>query len=95
MIGANCGSGMEEMIQILNLLRPETSLPILTQANAGLPETESGAIVYKETAEDRYNSVKEILKSGANIVGGCCGTNPEHIKATARAVREYNQQNSK
>ncbi len=94
-IGANCGSGMEEMIQILNLLRPETPLPILTQANAGLPETESGKIIYKETAEDRYHSVIEILKNGANIVGGCCGTNPEHIKATARAVQEFNKQNLK
>ncbi len=94
-IGANCGSGMEDMIKIVQLLRSETRFPILAQANAGLPETENGAIIYKETAEDRYNSVNEILNNGTNIVGGCCGTNPEHIKATVRAVQEFNQRDSK
>jgi len=90
-VGANCGSGMEDMIRIVQLLRNETKLPILAQANAGMPETDDGKITYKETAEDRYNSVNEILNQGINIVGGCCGTNPEHIKATARAVKEFNQ----
>jgi 5-methyltetrahydrofolate--homocysteine methyltransferase len=81
---------MDDMIQIVKLLRPETQLPIIAQANAGMPETENGVIIYKESPQERYNSVKEILSHGINIVGGCCGTNPDHIKSTAKAVHEFN-----
>jgi 5-methyltetrahydrofolate--homocysteine methyltransferase len=90
-IGANCGTGMEDMINIVRELRSQTDFPLLAQANAGLPLTEEGRIVYNETPADRGASVELLLKTGINIVGGCCGTTPEHIKATAVAVRAFNQ----
>jgi 5-methyltetrahydrofolate--homocysteine methyltransferase len=90
-IGANCGSGMEDMMAIVDILRQHTDLPILAQANAGLPDTEGGKVVYRETPEDRGAAVREILKNRINIIGGCCGTTPEHIAATAKVVKEFNQ----
>jgi 5-methyltetrahydrofolate--homocysteine methyltransferase len=89
-IGANCGSGMEEMISIVRILRENTDLPILAQANAGLPDTEEGRVIYRETPDDRAEAVERLLKTGVNIVGGCCGTTPAHIAATARIIKAYN-----
>jgi len=90
-IGANCGSGMDDMLAIVAILREHTDMPILAQANAGLPVTEEGRVIYKETPEDRAAAVEKILKSGVNIVGGCCGTTPAHIAATSRVVRAFNR----
>jgi 5-methyltetrahydrofolate--homocysteine methyltransferase len=89
-IGANCGSGMEEMISIIRILRENTDLPILAQANAGLPVTEEGRVIYRETPDDRAEAVQRLLKTGVNIVGGCCGTTPAHIAATARIINAFN-----
>ncbi len=88
-IGANCGTGMTDMIEIIKQLRENTDFPLMTQANAGLPETKGGQIQYKESPEDRGEAVRKILSAGVNIIGGCCGTNPAHIKATYQAVVEY------
>ena len=90
-IGANCGSGMDEMIAIIKILRAATDLPLLAQANAGLPETEQGGIIYREKPEERAISVQQLLECGINIIGGCCGTTPEHIAATARVVEIFNK----
>jgi 5-methyltetrahydrofolate--homocysteine methyltransferase len=88
-IGTNCGTGMEDMIEIVKEIRKNTQFPLLVQANAGLPEQEAGQIYYKESPQDRGESVKQILQLGVNVIGGCCGTTPEHIKATRKAVDEY------
>ncbi len=86
-IGANCGNGMERMIEIVREMRavaPET--PILVHANAGLPENINGADVFPESPSDMAKYVSEIIKAGANIIGGCCGTTPAHIKAMKEAT---------
>ncbi len=88
-IGANCGTGMEDMIEIVKDIRNNTQFPLLVQANAGLPEQEGNQIHYKESPLDREKSVKQILQLGVNIIGGCCGTTPEHIKATRAAVEKF------
>lgn len=87
-IGANCGNGIVIMIEITRQMRaaaPHT--PILIHANAGMPVLEGGKTVYKETPDFMASYVKEIIDAGANIIGGCCGTTPEHIAALARVVR--------
>jgi 5-methyltetrahydrofolate--homocysteine methyltransferase len=90
-LGANCGTGMEDMIPIIQSLRDKTDMPLMAQANAGLPVEENGHLSYKEIPLQRAKKVKTLLDLGVNIVGGCCGTTPQHIKATSEVVEEYNQ----
>ncbi|HWR17493.1 MAG TPA: homocysteine S-methyltransferase family protein [Terriglobales bacterium] len=86
-VGTNCGNGITNMIEIVKLMRaalPNT--PLLVHANAGLPVIEDGKTVYKETPEFMASKVRELLAAGASIVGGCCGTTPEHIAAMKKAA---------
>ena len=83
----NCGKGFDEMIQVVKEMRPLTSLPIMAQANAGLPELIDGKQVYTETAENIIPKVKQLLDLGVNIIGGCCGTGPSHIAAIHKLLR--------
>lgn len=87
-IGTNCGNGMERMVDIVREMRvacPDT--PILVHANAGLPKNVNGVDVFPETPEDMARQVPALVRAGANIVGGCCGTTPAHIKAMAAAAK--------
>lgn len=86
-VGANCSTGIAGMIEIAKQMRavcPNT--PLLIQPNAGKPVLEEGRTVYKETPGSMASCVPELLQAGATIVGGCCGTTPEHIAAMAKAV---------
>lgn len=86
-VGANCGNGMECMIEIVKEIRQFTSdTPILVHANAGLPENRNGVDFFPESPEDMSKFVEAIIDAGANIIGGCCGTTPDHIKAIKEAV---------
>ena len=80
-IGMNCGYGPLQMKELLPDFLAYSSLPIIVNSNAGLPESENGKTVYKVTPEDFANEMFDIVKDGAVYVGGCCGTTPEHIKA--------------
>ncbi len=87
-IGTNCGNGIERMIEIVKEIRTVTpTTPILVHANAGLPQNIDGIDVFPETPEDMAKMVPALILSGANIIGGCCGTTPEHIKAIKQAVK--------
>ena len=87
-IGSNCGKGFDEMIEVIKEMRPLTSKPILAQANAGLPELVNGINVYKETPELIKPKVKILLSNGVNIIGGCCGIGPHHIKMIHSILKE-------
>ncbi len=81
-IGANCGNGLERMVTIVKELRAAApSTPILIHANAGLPQNVNGVDIFPETPSQMSALVKDVVSAGANIIGGCCGTTPEHIKA--------------
>lgn len=87
-IGANCGNGFENMIEIVKEIRAfDKTTPILVHANAGKPVVENGATVFPETPKMMVDKIDDLIKCGANIIGGCCGTTPEHIKAIAEKVR--------
>jgi len=88
-MGANCGRGPDEMVDIMAEFREHTELPLLAQANAGLPETIDGKMIYNETLEQRGELTQELLDKNVRIIGGCCGTNPNHIKAIRNAVDNY------
>ncbi len=80
-VGANCGTGIDDMIEVARVMRQATTLPIWCKPNAGLPELVDGNIVYRETPEEMASKLHLLLEAGATVVGGCCGTTPAHIKA--------------
>ena len=87
-IGANCGNGMENMIGITREIRKtNSSVPILVHANAGMPVYRDGETCFLETPDITAGYVKELMGSGANIIGGCCGTTPDHIRKIIQEVR--------
>jgi 5-methyltetrahydrofolate--homocysteine methyltransferase len=76
------------MIEITRQIRMALpAIPILIHANAGAPVVEDGKTLFKETPEFMATYVPELVKVGANIIGGCCGTTPAHISAMAKAAR--------
>ena len=88
-VGANCGNGIEDIIEITRQMRAAVpNTPILIQANAGMPVLEDGKTVFKDTPEQMAARVPELIAAGANIIGGCCGTTPDHIRAMAQAARD-------
>lgn len=88
-VGSNCGNGSERMIEIAVEIKKHTGLPIAIQPNAGFPELVGGEVFYPETPEFMAEKSQELLAIGVSIIGGCCGTTPEHIKAIARLVRSF------
>lgn len=85
-IGSNCGNGIENMIKIAGEFKKHTKLPIIIQSNAGLPEMQGDKPVYPETPEFMAEKAKQLVRTGVSIIGGCCGTTPEHIGAIRRMV---------
>ena len=86
-VGTNCGNGMQRMIEIVKQIRAAApNIPILVHANAGLPHNVGGVDVFPDTPEAMAGMTLEIVAAGANIVGGCCGTTPAHIRAMKQAL---------
>jgi len=85
-IGANCGNGLSGMIDITREIRTVSDKPILIHANAGMPKNIDGKDVFPETPSDMAAQIPALIKAGANIIGGCCGTTPAHIKAMGEAL---------
>jgi 5-methyltetrahydrofolate--homocysteine methyltransferase len=89
MIGSNCGNGIENMIKIAEEFSAYTRLPIIIQSNAGIPTLQDGIAVYPETPEFMAEKSKDLIKVGVKIIGGCCGTTPEHIAAIKKVSEEF------
>jgi len=86
-IGTNCGNGMAGMVDIVREIRKaDKKTPVLVHANAGKPSLVFGQTVFPETPADMARLTPDLIKAGANIIGGCCGTTPAHIRAIADAV---------
>ena len=86
-VGANCGNGIDVMIELAEELRNATDAYLLVHSNAGMPEIVGGEIVYPESPEFMAERLKKLADMGVNIVGGCCGTGPEHISAFSKVLR--------
>jgi len=87
-VGANCGNGTAGMIEIVREMRAiDGNIPILVHANAGLPQYEDGETIFPESPGEMAPQMKELVAVGANIVGGCCGTTPDHIRLIAEILR--------
>jgi methionine synthase I (cobalamin-dependent) len=85
-IGANCGQGIEGFIPICARMRAATNLPLWMKPNAGLPELVNGKTVYRTSPAEFARFVPELVKAGANFIGGCCGTNGEFVEAIRRTL---------
>lgn len=84
-LGMNCGLGPKTMLPLLQKMREVTSIPIVVKPNAGLPKQKDGQVWYDVEPEEFGMWMKEMAKAGACLVGGCCGTTPQHIRAMTEA----------
>ncbi len=88
MIGANCGNGIKDMVGIVEEIRSvNPDIPVLIHANAGIPIYRNGKTIFPETPDEMAGYIQRIMDAGANVVGGCCGTTPDHICKIAEVVR--------
>ncbi len=88
MIGANCGNGIQDMIGIVEEIRSlDKDIPVLIHANAGMPVYKDGKTVFPETPAEMAGYIQQIMSAGANVIGGCCGTTPDHICKITEVVR--------
>jgi 5-methyltetrahydrofolate--homocysteine methyltransferase len=85
-VGSNCGSGIDDMLGVIERMAGATRLPIVVEPNAGLPKLVAGRTVFSETPEEMAAKVGRLVSAGARLVGGCCGTTPRHIAAMKAAL---------
>jgi 5-methyltetrahydrofolate--homocysteine methyltransferase len=86
-IGSNCGNGIEDMIGIVKAIRAaDSTIPVMIQANAGIPVLTDGITVFRETPEMMASYVPGLIKAGVSIIGGCCGTTPAHIREIGKQL---------
>ncbi|MFH1731474.1 MAG: homocysteine S-methyltransferase family protein [Planctomycetota bacterium] len=78
-VGSNCGLGIGQMAEVVGEIKAVTSGPVIAKPNAGRPRLVDGETVFEESAADWAPKVSGLVEAGANIVGGCCGTTPDHI----------------
>lgn len=87
-IGSNCGNGIRDMIAVARAIRSaDDKIPVIIQANAGLPELIEGMTVFRESPEMMASFIPDLIKAGVNIIGGCCGTTPAHIKEFGKIIQ--------
>lgn len=89
LVGANCGLGSDEIIEIIRAMRE--AMPtgaLVAKPNAGLPQWSGGRIIYPESPEWMAVRIPRLIEAGARIVGGCCGTTPDHLRMMARIIKD-------
>ncbi len=85
-LGANCSLGPKQLLPIAKKLLNNASVPVVLKPNAGLPKTINGKTVFTVNAEEFSTDLLEIIKAGVRVVGGCCGTTPEYIRALSEKI---------
>jgi 5-methyltetrahydrofolate--homocysteine methyltransferase len=89
-LGGNCGNGPEEIIEVINRMSTlNNGKPLVAKANAGIPELVKGKAVYRASPETMAEYAIKSYQAGARIIGGCCGSTPDHIKAIKGALTGY------
>ncbi len=89
-VGANCGASMEldDYVRLAEqIVAAARDTPVIIQPNAGKPRLESGELIYPASPENMGDLVPRLLDIGVRIIGGCCGTTPEHLRSMARAIK--------
>jgi len=86
-IGSNCTLNSEDMAGLIKEMRKKTDLPLLAQANAGQPEMDgSGHVTYNQGIDNYVSFIPAIINNGVNIIGGCCGTDPDYIRRMSQMI---------
>ena len=85
-VGANCGNGIDRMVDLATQMRAVDDGLMLIHSNAGIPDMKDGQIIYNEGPEFMAERFARLADMGVNILGGCCGTGPGHIRALRAAV---------
>lgn len=85
-IGSNCGQGIDGFLTLCRRMRSVTDLPLWMKPNAGLPEIVDGETVYRQSPEEFAEKAMELIDAGALMIGGCCGTSPDFIRAVAEKL---------
>jgi 5-methyltetrahydrofolate--homocysteine methyltransferase len=91
LVGANCGNGIDKMVELACIFSNHSVLPLVIQSNAGLPELVDGEPTYSESPDFMASRVPRLLAAGVNVLGGCCGTTPYHIVALRQAIDKARQ----
>lgn len=86
-VGMNCSTGPEAMLEPIAKMAEYAAIPLLAKPNAGMPELIDGQTVFNVESEEFAEVGKKLVEEGAAIIGGCCGTTPEHIRALKEAVK--------
>ena len=89
-VGTNCGNGVDLMVELAKDLRRATDAPLLVHSNAGIPLMVQGEIVYPESPDYMAKRFNDLADLGINIIGGCCGTRPEHIRTFSESLKSRN-----
>jgi 5-methyltetrahydrofolate--homocysteine methyltransferase len=92
LIGANCSTGPQELLPIMEAYRKATGLPLLVEPNAGLPELIDGQTIYRETPAQMAQYVKPFLRLGVRLMGACCGSTPAHLQAMRAEVDSFDEE---
>jgi homocysteine S-methyltransferase len=87
-VGANCSVGSHSMVQVMEEMVQVSQLPLSAQPNAGFPDFVGGRFAYRSSPEYMAGHAQRMVEMGVSIVGGCCGTTPEHIAAMRNAIRK-------
>jgi 5-methyltetrahydrofolate--homocysteine methyltransferase len=90
-VGSNCGNGMDNMVGIAREFVAHSHMPVAIQGNAGLPIATESGLVYPETPEFMAGKARELLDLGVRVIGGCCGTSPDHIRAIRELVDTHHK----
>jgi 5-methyltetrahydrofolate--homocysteine methyltransferase len=91
LVGSNCGNGIDRMVEIAAEFCRCSPLPVVIQSNAGLPEHRGGELVYPEGPRFMADRARRLIGLGVAVIGGCCGTGPDHIRAFKTVIDEANQ----
>lgn len=90
-VGSNCGLGVDGIYDILCRMRQVTHLPLISQANAGLPQLVGDKTIFPGTPEEMTAYHQRMIDLGVRVIGGCCGTTPDHIRAMKAALADVRQ----
>ncbi len=88
-VGANCSIGSDKMVRLAEMIRAAVSVPVIIQPNAGIPVLRNGLLHYPEDVAIYTRNLMVIKSAGVEIIGGCCGTTPDYIRAIRTAIRQY------
>ena len=90
-LALNCGTRMDMVRarEAVDRYRSVSDLPIMAQPNAGMPKLEKGMVIYDETPEEMVKGVPTLIAAGASIIGGCCGSSPDHIRCFRQAMDQH------